>query len=246
NAPRLGTNWILWFAGMLIICLVFTMLLTRRIVEPLERLGAFARQIGMGLTPDPLPLTGPKEIQQVNESFNLMQQDLTRLANDREVLLAGVSHDLRTPITRLRLEVELAPISEETKEAMCSDLDQMETIVKQFMAYVREGTQPLEPVDLSKTVKDEIEASRFLTNPNVKLTTDIDDGIEIRANPTDISRAIQNILVNAEKYGKSQDGKLRMSIVLKLNKRRNTAELTASDDGPGISEDQFDRILRPF
>ncbi len=244
--PRLATNWIFWFVGMLFFCLLFTILLTRRIVNPLEKLSEFARELGRGLTPAPLPIEGPKEIQQVNESFNVMLQDLKRLANDREVLLAGVSHDLRTPITRLRLEAELAPISEETREAMCSDLDQMETIVKQFMAYVREGTQPLEIVDLSKVVKDVIATSRFESNPKIHITSDIDKDIDIRANPTDMSRAVQNVLVNAEKYGKSPDGQLRLSISLKQNKRRNMAELTISDDGQGISEDQFERVLRPF
>ncbi len=140
---------------------LFTVLLTSRIIEPLERLARFARELGRGRAPAPLPIEGPKEIQEVNESFNVMVQDLKRLANDREVLLAGVSHDLRTPITRLRLEVELAPLSEETRDAMCSDLDQMENIVKQFMAYVREGEQPLEVVNFSQTVLDAIASEPY-------------------------------------------------------------------------------------
>lgn len=246
NPERLGKNWVFWFIGMLIVCVVFTVLLTGKIIEPLERLSHFAREIGRGKSPAPLPIEGPKEIQQVNESFNLMLQDLKRLANDREVLLAGVSHDLRTPITRLRLEVELAPLSDDTREAMCSDLDQMETIVKQFMAYVREGEQPLEVVNLSEVVEEAISSSRLENASDVQLTDEIDTGLEIRANPTDVFRAVQNLIVNAGKYGRSTDGILRLNIQLKHNKKRNLAELTVSDDGPGLPENQFERVLRPF
>lgn len=246
NAERLGKNWIFWFIGMLFVVTLFTVLLTGRIIEPLERLASFAREIGRGKSPSPLPIEGPKEIQEVNESFNVMLQDLKRLANDREVLLAGVSHDLRTPITRLRLEVELAPLSEETRDAMCSDLDQMENIVKQFMAYVREGEQPLEVVNFSQTVLDAIASSRMQTSSDVQLTEEVDSNLEIRANPTDISRAVQNLIVNAGKYGRSTDGVLRLNISLKHNKKRNLAELTVSDDGQGLPEDQFERVLRPF
>ncbi len=246
NPSRLGTNWIFWFAVMLLFCTFFTVLLTGRIIEPLARLTLFAKQLGQGKTPKPLPIEGPKEIQQVNESFNLMVSDLKTLANDREVLLAGVSHDLRTPITRLRLEVELAPISESTREAMCDDLDQMESIVKQFMSYVREREQPLEVVDISQTVESAIGMSRFKQSPDIHLTTDIEQGMRVRANPTELIRAVQNLLVNASKYGRSTDGQLRLTVTLKHNKRRNVAELTVSDDGAGLPEDQFERVLRPF
>ncbi len=246
DRPRLGANWIFWFAGMLLMCMFFTILLTRRIVEPLARLCEATGTLGRGILPDPLPVEGPKEIQQVNESFNMMVQDLKRLAHDREVLLAGVSHDLRTPITRLGLEVELAPISEETRTAMHSDLDQMEAIVKQFMAYVREGEQPLEVISFSQTVTDVLATSRLKSAPDVQITENIEEDIEVRANPIDFSRAVQNILVNAQKYGRSQDGILRLNISLAKNNRGNVAELTISDDGPGIPEDQYERVLRPF
>lgn len=246
NPQRLGANWIFWFAGMLFVCTLFTVLLTSRLIDPLSRLSGFARKLGRGTYPPPLPLEGPREIQEVNESFNVMVSDLKRLANDRELLLAGVSHDLRTPITRLRLEVELAPITEETREAMCSDLDQMEGIVKQFMAYVRQGEQPLEVVNLSETVENVVHAMRLNQQPDTLLDIEVDPGLEVRANPTDLTRAIQNLIVNAGKYGRSTDGKLRLNIKLKHIKKRSVAELIVSDDGQGLPESEFERVLRPF
>ncbi len=244
--PRLGANWAIWFGGMLLLCTVFTVLITGRLIDPLERLSRFARTLGGGKLPDPLPLEGPTEIQQVNESFNVMVADLKRLASDRELLLAGVSHDLRTPITRLRLEVEMASLNESTKEAMCSDLDQMEGIVKQFMAYTREGESKVEVVNISDSLREVIHATRIEHQPDVECHISIDDGLEVRANPTDLMRAIQNIIVNAGKYGRSQDGILRLNIRLKHLKKRNCAGLLISDDGPGVPETEFERLLRPF
>ncbi|MBQ8828701.1 MAG: HAMP domain-containing protein [Burkholderiaceae bacterium] len=246
QAPRLGANWIFWFIGMLVLCMVFTMLLTGRIIEPLSRLTIAARTLGRGEYPKPLPVEGLKEIQEVNESFNLMVSGMKRLQSDRELLLAGVSHDLRTPITRLRLEVEMANVSDETREAMCSDLDQMETIVKQFMAYVRQGELPLKVVNLSDTLRHVISSTRIESDPTVHLDVSIDDLVEIRANPTDLERAIQNLIVNAGKYGRSPDGDLHLTIRLRAIKKRNMAELTVSDDGVGIPESEYNRVLRPF
>jgi len=243
---RLGANWLFWFIGMFFVCMLFTVLLTGRIIEPLSRLTASARTIGRGQYPKPLPVEGPKEIQEVNEAFNVMVSNMQRLSNDREVLLAGVSHDLRTPITRLRLEVEMADVPEDTREYMVSDLDQMEMIVKQFMAYVREGELPLEVVNLSEAVRHVINTSRIESDPHTHLDSSLDDDIEIRANPTDLQRAIQNLIVNAGKYGRSTDGDLRLTIRLRLLKKRGVAELTVSDDGPGVPENEMERVLRPF
>ena len=246
NPPRLGANWIFWFGGMLFLCAFFTVLMTNRLIDPLSRLSAFARQLGRGNLPDPLPLEGPREIREVNESFNVMVSDLKRLASDRELLLAGVSHDLRTPITRLRLEAELAPISEETRDAMCSDLDQMESIVKQFMAYVRQGQTELSVVDISAVLREVIAQNRLVGQPDVVLTTFIDDNHEVRANPTDLARAIQNMIVNAGKYGRSSDGKLRLNISLRHVKKKNLVELIVADDGKGLPASDLERVLRPF
>lgn len=221
-------------------------MLTNRLIDPLSRLSSYARQLGRGILPEPLPLDGPREIQEVNESFNVMVSDMKRLQSDRELLLAGVSHDLRTPITRLRLEVELAPISEETRNAMCSDLDQMESIVKQFMAYVRQGETELSVVDISSTLREVIAANRLSTQPDVTLKVSIDDNLEVRANPTDLARAIQNMIVNAGKYGRSTDGRLNLTIVLRHLKKKSLAELIVSDDGKGLPANDLERVLRPF
>ena len=125
--PSYGTTWIWWAMAAFMASILGATMLTRRVVEPLSTLSNYARNFGRGVMPASLPEdSGPEEIREVNSSFNRMVQDITRMEKDREMLLAGVSHDLRTPITRLRLETEMADLPEDTRRNMVSDLEQME------------------------------------------------------------------------------------------------------------------------
>ena len=113
SARTYGTQWIGWAAVALLLSLIGAVLITRLINRPLAQLSRAAAELGSGRQPAPLPETGPVEIRTVNESFNRMVADLGKLEADRAVLLAGISHDLRTPLTRLRLEVEMANVPQE-------------------------------------------------------------------------------------------------------------------------------------
>ena len=189
--PSYGTTWIWWALASLVASILGATALTRRVIDPLNKLSAAARAFGRGTMPQNLPEeSGPIELREVNSSFNRMVQDITRVENDREMLLAGVSHDLRTPITRLRLETEMANLPEDTRNNMISDLEQMETIVNQFMAYARRSTQPMEKINLSETVRRAISTARLEIDPAVKLKTDIEDDILIHANPIEFSRVV--------------------------------------------------------
>ena len=149
--PPYGTAWLWWALAAGLASLFGATLLARHVIEPLSRLSVFATQLGQGRNPDPLPEDASTvEIQAVNVSFNRMVQDLRRIEADRELLLAGVSHDLRTPITRLRLEVELANLTDESRNAMVSDLEQMENIVDQFLAYARRTSEDQVMVNLGE------------------------------------------------------------------------------------------------
>ena len=150
------------------------------------------------------------------------------MEQDREVLLAGVSHDLRTPITRLRLETEMASLPEDTHAAMVSDLEQMEMIVNQFAAYAKRSTQPLERVNLSQTVLQYIKTARVDTDPAVKIEKlDVEPDIFVTAHPLELSRVVQNLSVT-------------------VKKDRTTALLVVSDQGEGLDMKQADRVMRPF
>ena len=243
--PSYGTTWIWWALASLVASILGATALTRRVIDPLNKLSAAARAFGRGTMPQNLPEeSGPIELREVNSSFNRMVQDITRVENDREMLLAGVSHDLRTPITRLRLETEMANLPEDTRNNMISDLEQMETIVNQFMAYARRSTQPMEKINLSETVRRAISTARLEIDPAVKLKTDIEDDILIHANPIEFSRVVQNLFTNALRYGKSEDDLLHLSV--EVYREKTGAVLTVSDKGPGLDMSQADRLMRPF
>ena len=157
----IGRQWIGWAAAALALSLLVAVAITRVVNLPLARLSNAARAIGRGQAPPTLPDQGPPEIRTVNASFNRMVADLAKLEQDRAVLLAGISHDLRTPLARLRLEIELNPLGEETRHAMLGDLEQMDGIVGQFLDYARPAPQqPATDVDLSAVAAEAAERTR--------------------------------------------------------------------------------------
>ena len=239
-----GTSWLWWGIIAFMLSTLGATLLTRHTVEPLANLSRAAKALGRGQTPEELPDTGLTEIREVNKSFNIMVKDLSRMEEDRELLLAGVSHDLRTPITRLRLEVELADLPEDSRNAMVQDMEQMENIVNQFLGYARRSNTPLELVNLGEVVASAIGASRMQEDPSVSLDSVIRKDVYIMAHPAEIARVVQNLLVNASKYGRDPDGKLE--IFVNTGMQGGRAILSVADRGEGIPEAEMERVLRPF
>ena len=245
--PPYGKTWIWWALAAFVASILCAVLITSRLTAPLNLLSTTAREFGRGRTPKALPEdSGPEELREVNSSFNRMVKDITRMEKDREVLLAGVSHDLRTPITRLRLETELADLPKETHEAMVSDLEQMERIVNQFMDYARRNNLPLSALDMSKLVSEAIHAARLDIDPGVRLRASIAHDIWVMAHAIELSRVVQNLFTNALRYGKSEDGILDLSVNFSLSEDKKFAQLTVSDYGVGLDMTQASRLMRPF
>lgn len=244
-ARELGRQWVGWAAAALVLSLLAAVAITRALNRPLKQLIASARAIGAGRTPDPLPASGPVEIRTVNQSFNRMVADLAQIELDRAVLLAGISHDLRTPLTRMRLELEMSPLPDETRAAMVSDIEQMDAIVRQFLDYARATPQsPRERLDLSVLLAAAISRARIDSMADVTLHTSIDPGIGVDGHATELARALDNLITNALRYGHEPDGRLSLDIGC----RRDGAEalITVADRGPGIAGDSVERVLRPF
>ena len=136
----------------------------KRVVQ-LSRASA---ELGSGRNPQPLPETGPVEIRTVNESFNRMVADLGKLEADRALLLAGISHDLRTPLSRLRLELEMAQLPDSVRAAMVGDIEQMDAIVRQFLDYARKAPQAAATdVNLSAAVTAAVQRMRIEGEPAI-------------------------------------------------------------------------------
>ncbi len=240
----LGQQWIRWALIAALLSLIAAIAITGVVNRPLARLSRAARDLGAGRMPPPLPETGPAELRTVNESFNRMVADLDRLEQDRAVLLAGISHDLRTPLTRLRLEIEMSGLPDETREAMAGDIEQMDSIVRQFLDYARfSPSQPLQPpqrLDLSALVADAMTHHRLEPPPAVELAP----GLAIDGHAVELQRALDNLVTNASRYGRSDDGVLHLTV--RLTRVAQDAVLEVIDRGTGVPAADVERLLRPF
>jgi two-component system osmolarity sensor histidine kinase EnvZ len=245
-ARAIGTAWIRWAAIAALASLLAAVAITRVVNRPLARLSQSALALGSGRIPEPLPERGPPEIATVNASFNRMVSDLAQAERDRAVLLAGISHDLRTPLTRLRLEVELGDLPAESRANMVADLEQMDQIVAQFLDYARSDTaRPTGDIDLSALVAQTLAASRLPQDETAGIELHIDDGIHVDGLAVELSRAIANLLANADRYGRDPaTGRLQLSVRLRSDARG--AVLAIADRGPGIPAADVDALLRPF
>ena len=245
-ARTYGTQWIGWAAVALLLSVIGAILITRLINRPLAQLSRASAELGSGHDPAPLPESGPIEIRTVNESFNRMVTDLGKLDADRAVLLAGISHDLRTPLSRLRLELELAPLPDETRGAMVADIEQMDAIVRQFLDYARKAPQAAATdIDLSAAVAAAVQRARVDIDANSSLEVNLAPGVRIRGYSVELDRALDNLLTNAVRYGRDpESGQLRITVSLAAT--ANHAVVAVADHGVGVATDEIDRLMRPF
>jgi two-component system osmolarity sensor histidine kinase EnvZ len=245
-ARSIGTQWIGWALIAAIASLLGAVAITRVVNRPLARLSQAAGELGAGRTPDRLPENGPAEIATVNASFNRMVSDLAQSERDRALLLAGVSHDLRTPLTRLRLEVEINDLPADVRANMVADLEQTDRILAQFLDYARaEPAAPKTEVELAALLEQALEASRLNRDATVDIDRRIERGIRIAGLPVELSRALANLLTNADRYGRDpQTGRLALQV--QLHATAQTASIEIADHGPGVASDRLEQLLRPF
>jgi two-component system, OmpR family, osmolarity sensor histidine kinase EnvZ len=237
-------QWLGWGTAALILSLFGAVFISRLINQPLARISLATRAIASGKKPDPLPEKGPTEIREANRSFNQMVADLDRVESDRAVILAGISHDLRTPLTRMLLEVEMAELPPDARQGMQADLAQMDAIIGQFLEYARQSDHaPVASVDLSALLTECAQETERMHD--VRLNADITANVNVFGNATDLKRVISNLIENARRYGKTPDTNMtEIGIVCKTE--GNHAAIEISDSGPGIPEGEMERLLRPF
>lgn len=240
----LGTQWLRWVPMALLISLIGAALISALINQPLARLTNAARAVAAGKKPPSLPETGPTEIAEANKSFNQMVKDLNQIEADRSLVLAGISHDLRTPIARLLLEIEMAGLTEEARAGMQADLTQMNAIISQFTNYAK----PVSDLESSEFDISDIlaELARHANHrPNMQVTTDIQPNITIESNPIEIKRVINNLIENAYRYGKTPNTN-SISLHISCHAEGNKVVTEFSDRGTGIPESEFESVLKPF
>ena len=211
----------------------------RRIVGPMRALAAGAERLGRGLDAAPLALTGPTEVQEATQAFNRMQARLTRLIAERTRMLAALSHDLRSPLTAMRLRVELLAEDEDSTRLKAL-VEEMQAMVEQTLDFARAAAQgaaaqgeAVQEVNLAALLRDLVADAgaghATLTAP---------ESVFLTLRPTAIRRALRNLIDNALRYGTRAE--------VALVRQGGEAVITIADHGPGLPEDQLEAVFEPF
>ena len=234
DAPSRALEWSLIALAVL---LASAYMFARYLARPLRELNKAVTDVGKGLSPQPLPETGPSEIVNLNRGFNSMLGSLREAERDRALLLAGVSHDLRTPLARLRLGVEIGTKDDSAREGMVADIEQMDKIIGQFLDFARDEREvPPEPCNLNEIVAPLAERERR-EGRDVRFAAGALPPIALRA--TAMSRLVANLLDNALTYGGPP-----VEIATRFDS--GSVVLEISDRGPGIAAEDIERLKRPF
>jgi two-component system osmolarity sensor histidine kinase EnvZ len=209
--------------------------------RPLTALENAAKLVGQGEIPPPLPEKGASEIRSVTRAFNQMAKGIQELEQDRTLLMAGISHDIRTPLTRIRLATEMmSPEDSYLAEGIISDTEECNEIISQFMDYLKPvNTQSFEPLSLNDIASDIVSSEGgyeiqidFAPMARIK---------DIEGSPIAIKRAITNLVVNAVRYGNGW-----VKVTTGMTADNKLAWVTVEDNGPGIELDQISRLFEPF
>jgi two-component system osmolarity sensor histidine kinase EnvZ len=231
--------WLFWGCAFLLVAIAGGYLIASSVGTPLQRLAQAANMVGSGKTPVLLDEDGPQEIAVVARAFNQMTADLARSAADRALILAGVSHDLRTPLARLRLEIEMSAITGTDTAAMVADIEVMNRIIGQFLDYARGAVQePMQPHDLAALIADVVSPYRLRGMP-IKIVAP--QRLTVLAHGLSLRRAFANLIDNALRYA-DQDPRIDIHVFDK----DGMACAEVADRGPGIPESELERLRQPF
>lgn len=237
-------SWLGWGVAALLLSLFGAWLIVFRITRPLKALQEAARKVGAGETAPRLDESGPTELATVAHAFNQMSADLAQIDQDRALILAGISHDLRTPLTRLRMGIEMSADAE-LREGMTADVEEMDKTIGQFLDFARSegGEAPLE-VDVAALLA-EIAAQYRRRGFKVELAgadaAAATPATTLRARPQALRRAVNNLVDNALRYAGSD-----LPVELALAAAGAELLIEVSDRGPGIPPQDVERIKRPF
>jgi two-component system osmolarity sensor histidine kinase EnvZ len=233
-------QWIGWGVLILFLSLAGAFLIVARINRPLRELTRAAAAIGRGQTLPPVAETGPAEIRTLSRAFNQMTTDLQRADADRALLLAGVSHDLRTPLARIRLGVEMlsGEADASLREGMVQDVEDIDAVINQFLDFARvTGEQStVSELDVNELVDAVLERYR---RQGKRVTAELGEVPPLKAQALAIQRLLTNLIDNALRHGGDEvevttslaDGRVRLAVL---------------DRGPGIPPADAERMLQPF
>jgi two-component system, OmpR family, osmolarity sensor histidine kinase EnvZ len=238
------TTLFTWIGIALLATLLGSAVIASLINKPLKQLSFAASRIREGDLDSRLDEnTLTSEIREVNMGFNRMARELAKVEEDRAVMLAGISHDLRTPLARLRLEAEMSVSDEEARRNIADDIAQLDAIIDKFMDYARPGDTLVQPVHLARLI--DREAAAFRDPSQIHITSRVAIDLKVMADETELGRVFLNLFENARRYGRNVDS--GVADVLVTNVRTGPwVIVTVRDSGPGVPPEKLHQLTTPF
>ena len=227
--------FILWMTGSSILLTTVALLFMRNQIRPIRRLAEAAEAIGKGRDVPWFKLEGSSEVRKAAAALMVMRDRLKRQITQRTTMLAGVSHDLRTPLTRMRLQIELMGENAETEE-LSHDITEMEAMLNAYLAFARgEEAEAAVPVDLREFLSDIVTTAK---RQNPQITLDAPPDITTILRPNAMKRCLTNLIGNALRYGNRAE--------IRAYLQDQTITITVDDNGPGIDQAKREDMFRPF
>ena len=231
-APSSVRIFVLWLTLPSLILILIALIFLKNQTRPIVNLSKAAKRFGKGESIENLRPSGALEIREATYEFDRMMKRINRHLTQRSEMLSGISHDLRTPLTRLKLQLALLE-KKETAGKMAEDIDEMERMLNDYLQFAKtqsqENTVEISINSLLKEIND---------NLNNKINISFIDDIKLKCRPMALKRSFENIINNGLTYGKN--------VFIKVQKSSNRALILFEDDGPGIPEDQYKNVFKPF
>lgn len=243
--PVAGTTWLIWLGTAAVLSLAGAALIARLINRPLKKLSFAASRVREGdFNASQLNETvATSEIREVNIGFNRMAQRLSKIEQDRALMLAGISHDLRTPLARLRLETEMSVADPQAREHMSADIEQVNAIIDKFLDYARPDHLKATEVSLNEV----IDAALFALgdDPNTVIKTRIEPDARVMGDAVELKRVFSNLLENAVRYGRNPEtGVVHIDIAAKS--KDDAVLVKMRDHGQGVKPELLEQLTQPF
>ena len=227
--------FLLWMIFASIILFFMSYFLMSRQLRPLKRLAIIAETFGRGLDAPDIKTAGAYEIRQTANAFNQMRTRIKRFLKQRTEMLAGVSHDLRTPLTRMKLQISLMK-DEKAKSELEVDINEMTSMLDSYVSFVKtESPEPIETIIINELIGDIV---KTVEKNGVELTIKEENTIQTSGRQIQLKRAFNNIIDNSQRYAK------KIEIILYTNEKDCVIEF--NDDGEGIPKDKYEDVFKPF
>jgi len=227
--------FLLWMIFASLILLFFSYFFMSKQIRPLKRLSIIAETFGRGLDAPELKGSGASEIKQTAIAFNQMRTRIRRFLKQRTDMLAGVSHDLRTPLTRMKLQLSLLK-DEKAKNEFELDIKEMTAMLDSYVSFVRsEAPEPIEFISINEILMDIL---KNIDNEKIKVEINQLNKIETSGRPIQLKRAFQNIIDNSMRYSNK--------IIIEIFKDDEGCIINIDDNGPGIPDKNYEDVFKPF